>query len=367
MLNRMSPGGAEMWLMHVLRLIDRERYTMDFLVQAPGRFDEEIKALGSKVIICGGHRKPWVFAKNMRAALREHGPYDVIHSHVHHYSGIVLANAKLAGVPVRVAHSHNDLNSDSAEESLVRRAYLRFTEGLIQWAATSGIACSRPAAASLFGEGWERDERWEVMPCGIDLRPFQTARVDTDTRGALGIPDDALVMGHVGSFTRQKNHAFLVEIARAVTAREDRAHLLLVGDGPLRPDVEAAVREAGITDRVTFAGLRDDVPALMRDVIDVFVFPSLFEGSPLVLVETQAAGLPAVISDTITDEIVLSNRLVTRASLQDAPEIWADRVLGVAPNEDAQQRGTEGLEAVRDTVYDSSKNVEILGVHYQAA
>ncbi len=320
----MNRGGVETWLMHVLRHIDRERFRMDFLVHTtrPCAYDEEIQKLGSKIIPCLETSRPWRYARNFHRALSEHGPYDVVHSHVHHFSGFVVYLAHRAGVPVRITHSHNDTSLNDGRATTFRSGYLRLMEHLIRKHATTGIACSRKAAESLYGTAWQNDSRWKVVYCGIDLEPFRQPVDRAEVRRELNIPEDAFVLGHVGRFHEQKNHTFLIDIAAEVARREPNMRLLLVGDGPLRPQIEAKVASLGLTDRVIFAGLRPDVPRLMKGAMDVFVFPSLYEGLGLVLIEAQLSGLPSIFSDVIPEETDLVPSLVTRLSLHDACNTW---------------------------------------------
>lgn len=327
----MNRGGAETWLMHVLRNIDRERFRMDFLVHTtqPCAYDDEIRALGSQIIPCLHPRRPLTYARNLKRALREHGPYDVIHSHVHHYSGWVLRAARGAGAPVRIAHSHNDTSRVQAQASFPRRLYFALTRRWIAQHATQGLACSSQAAAALFGPTWEGDPRWRVLYCGIDLAPFREPVDRAAVRAGLGIPADAFVVGHVGRFAEQKNHAFLVEIAREIVARAPQARLLLVGDGPLRPTIVQRVEQAGLAGHVIFAGVRPDVPRLMLGAMDVFLMPSLYEGLPVVSLEAQAAGLPAVLSDTVTSELSVLPDLVTWLPLSQPATAWAETILAL--------------------------------------
>src|SRR5208337_2567617 len=130
----MNRAGTETWLMHLLRNIDREQYRMDFLVHTAQRFEygEEIEALGSRIIPCLHPLKPWSYARNFMRILTEHGPYHVVHSHVHNFSGLPLYLARLAGVPVRIAHSHNDTSRSDGGARPARLAYLRLTSRLIR-------------------------------------------------------------------------------------------------------------------------------------------------------------------------------------------------------------------------------------------
>lgn len=323
----MNRAGVETWLMHVLRHIDREQFQMDFLVHSatPGAYDHEIRELGGKLIPCPHTRNPFAYARAFRRILRDHGPYDVVHSHVQHFSGLIMPVAKVADVPVRIAHSHLDTSHLHAAASFIRRLYHRLAERLIRTFATDGLAASQVAASALFGQGWGADARFRVLYCGIDLAPFRLQRPNISLRDEFGIPEGAFVVGHVGRFDAQKNHAFLLEVAENVIQRDADVYFLLVGDGPLRPGIEQAVIEAGLEDRVVFAGSRSDVPYMMTEAMDAFIFPSMFEGLPLVLMEAQAAGLPVIVSGAVAPEADIVPRLISRLSLDDA-ESWTTAI-----------------------------------------
>lgn len=328
-LGMMERGGAETWLMHILRSIDRTRYRIDFLVHVPGPhdYDDEIRALGSAVIVVPHARHPLQYAQEFNRVLREHGPYDVVHSHVHQYSGFVLRLAKRAGVPVRIAHSHLNDSASEARASLPRRAYLRLMRRWLAASATDGLAASAQAAADLFGPRWQDDPRYRTLFCGVDLSPFGACVCGKAVRAEFGIPAGAFVVGHVGRFTDQKNHAFLLAIAAALLARAPDTYFLLVGEGELRPAMQERAAHLGIADRVIFAGSRADVPRLMRGAMDAFVFPSKYEGLGLVLVEAQAAGLPCFFSDVIPYEADIVPELVYRLPLTAPASAWADALL----------------------------------------
>jgi glycosyltransferase involved in cell wall biosynthesis len=329
----LNMGGTETWLLNVLRHIDRERFHMDFLVHKtrPGAYDQQIKELGSKVLVCTGTSQPWVYARNFRRILNEYGPYDIVHSHVHHYSGYVLRLAHQAGVPIRVAHSHNTIIFHQGDRtSLPRRLYLSLARRLVARHATAGLAASRDAAYDLFGLNWQNDPRWRVLYCGIDTEAFRSPAGVGTARAELGFRPDDLVIGHVGRFEEQKNHRFLVSVAAEAMRREPRARLLLVGDGALRPEIERLVAQEGLAGRVRFAGVRGDVPRLMAGAMDVFLFPSRWEGLGLSLVEAQAAGLPCVASNTIPEEAFVVPALGNVMSLEEPASVWASTVLSSA-------------------------------------
>ena len=325
----MDRGGVETWLMHILRHIDRDHFHMDFLVHTtkPCAYDEEVRAIGSKIIPCLGPRQPWTYAANFRRILNEYGPYDIVHSHVHHFSGYVLRLAKQLGIRTCIAHSHNDTSTVEERAAWYRRWYLTLTKRWIAHYASLGLGCSHKAVANLFGLDWHSDPRWQILYYGINLNPLRDRIDPVALRSELGIPSDAFVIGHVGRFAEQKNHLFLLEIAAEVAKQEPKMVLLLVGEGSLRPDIEQKVLQLGLIDRVIFAGVRPDVPHLMRGVMDVFLFPSLHEGLGLVLIEAQAAGLPCIFSNVVPEEADVIKPLVQRISLSQPVSDWVQAVL----------------------------------------
>lgn len=316
--------------MNVLRRIDRKKFQMDFIVQTlePGNYDAEIRSLRSRIIFLPVNKyRPWEVARDFSQILKSYGPYDVIHSHVHHFSGFILRLACHEGIKGRIAHCHSDASTLRAKAGLYRRLYLALTEHWVKKYSTTGLACSRPAAADLFGQAWETDPRWKIHHCGIDLDHFKVAANREKVRIELGLPDDAFVVGHVGRFADSKNHTFLVKVFHEIVKNEPKARLLLVGAGSLSRTIKEQINRAGLSELVIFAGVRPDVPRLMLGAMDVFVFPSLYEGLGLVLIEAQASGLPCVISDVIPEEADVVKPLVSRMSLSQSPSIWAMEVL----------------------------------------
>jgi len=325
-LGSFDPGGVETWLLNVLKYIDREQFQLDFCTfgSRAGLNAKEVERLGGKILRCPKGGNLWAFRNRFRQILRE-GNYDVVHSHVHLFSGALLRWAKAEGVLVRIAHSHN--THDGRPNTSARGLYRRAMRSWINRYATHGLAASKPAARELFGADWQLDSRFRVLHYGIDLKPFCEPMSREKIRAELGIPLDAAVVGHVGRFDPQKNHRFLLEIASEILKRRNDVHFLLVGDGPLRAEIEAKARVEGIADKMHFVGSRTDVPRLMCGGMDAFVFPSLWEGLPITLIEAQAAGLQSVLSDTITIEVQVVTELMTPLSLSKRCDEWAEKTL----------------------------------------
>ena len=355
----MNVGGVETWLMHVLRHRDNQRLAMDFLVHTrePCFYDEEIRARGSKIIPCLDPKRPFRYGGNLISALKSNGPYDVLHSHVHHFSGFTLTLARFAGVPVRVAHSHLDSAEADGAGGALRRMYFTVMKRLIRNSATSFLAASHQAGEALFGSYWRSDERSQILLYGIDIKPFRNGADPKSVRNTLGLPEQAFVVGHVAAFRRQKNHDFLMDICSEFLKKDPRSYLLLVGDGPLRPSMEQKAVNLGLKGKVVFAGVRSDVPDLMKGAMDVFVMPSLYEGLGLVCVEAQAAGLPLIISERIPSEADVVPELVERISLSEPATVWADRILKAKGRRLSEGKGAD---LVGESPFSISENMRKL-------
>jgi len=324
-LGAMNQGGIETWLMHVLRHLDRKAFITDLLVHtnAPAAYDNEVLALGSRILRCPYAGNPLYYAGRFLQLVRANGPFDVLHSHVHQFSGFVLALGRAAGIPVRIAHSHNDTSELNSRANLIRAAYLAASRYLIDANSTHGLAVSRPAAAALFGADWQRDTRFQVLYCGIDPAAFDRPISPASVRAEFGFSCQDIVFGHVGRFSPQKNHRFLLEIASEIRKLQAHAKFLLVGDGPLRPEMEVLTRALGLQDCTVYTGGRSDIPRLMMSGMDLHLLPSLHEGLPLVLLEAQAAGLTSLVSEGIPQEAVIHPALVRRLPLSMAADGWA--------------------------------------------
>ena len=321
-LNR---AGVETWLMHVLRNIDRDRFRMDFLVHGQEKYayEDEATKLGSRVIRCLHPNRPWSYFRNFGRILSEHGPYDVVHSHVHHFSGIAMRLAHRAHVPVRIAHSHVDTRIVDSKSQLPRGAYLGLMGSWIEAHATLGLCASDMAKESLFPHGKDFAFPISTVYYSVDLTPFALDIDREQVKRELNIPSDAVVFGHVGRFEHQKNHIFFSEIASEILKIEPRAWFLMIGDGELRQSVTRRFEALRVGHRTSFIGVSNSVPRLMLGAMDVLVFPSIYEGLPVVLIEIQAAGLACVISANISPEGDVVPELIQRLSIEDSSSVWA--------------------------------------------
>jgi glycosyltransferase involved in cell wall biosynthesis len=365
-VHSLDRGGIETWLLHVLRHLDRRRYPTDALVlnQRPSSMESELDSLGCRVFSCPAPRRPWVLLRCMTNTLRRHGPYDIVHSHVHHFDGAIVRVAAANGVPVRIAHSRNDTRVVERDAGPLRRIYTRWMKRWIRRFATHKVAISVSAAEDLFGPNW-KEQGCTIIHSGRDLSQFAKRGRSTALRRSLGWPEDALVLGHVGRFQWRKNHSWVIEVADLVLRQEPRARLVLVGDGADEAEIRARVAARGMAERVVFAGGRDDVPRLMTNLMDVFLFPSHHEGLGVAAVEAQAAGLPCIIAEHLPTEIDVVPELVQRLPLTASAETWASAALrgAQAPAIDPNA----ALRAVRSTDFNIERSVGKIAQVYEAA
>ena len=328
-LGAMDIGGVESWLMTIVRNADKEQYIHEFIVHRDKKayFDDEIRALGTKKYVCSTDNMA-TYPFRLYNLLRQIKP-DVVHSHVHSFSGLVLMIAAMAGVKIRISHSHSDTRFiESTSKNIVRESYLKLMRSLIKTYSTSNIAVSEKAAISLYGEDWQADSKSKIIYCGVDYNRFKNVKCLNDYRDELSIPKDAIVIGHVGRIEKPKNHVFMIELIKALREKSDKYYLVLVGDGSLRESVENLTKENGVDPYVKFMGTRLDIPEIMSCLFDIFIFPSLWEGLPLTLVEAQFAGLKCFISDKVSLESDISSN--NYLSITDV-DLWVNRIVAFIP------------------------------------
>ena len=325
MIGSLNVGGSQTMIMNIYRNIDRERMQFDFILDHPDEtyFAEDVKALGARIYNmpvfrgtnAGEIRRDW---DNF---LRAHPDYKVLHSHVRSYASLYLPVAKKHGLKT-IIHSHNTSTGTGLTATVknVLQRPLRDQADIL-------MACSTEAGRWLYGEKACQSDRFIFLPNAVDTRRFAPDEGKRlRAREELGLTG-RFVIGHVGRFNEAKNHTFLLDIFKTVHDRRPDAALLLVGEGALQMEMAEKAVALGIADDVIMTGNRNDVPELLN-AMDVFCFPSLWEGLPVTLIEAQAAGLPCLISDTISTDVDVSP-LVKRLAPENA-EIWADALLDPA-------------------------------------
>jgi Glycosyltransferase len=352
----MNRGGAESLLMNIYRNIDRRKIQFDFLTSREGVFDKEIKDLGGRIyripyITDSGH---FSYIKSLRKFFAEHNEYSIVHSHMDKVSGLVLQQAYKQSVKYRIAHSHNTRSSGG----WLTRIYKSYAGSLLRHYATHYFACSNSAANWLFGN--RNSQNVLIINNGVDFETFMySPETRKKIREQLNIDQDTLVIGHVGRFDPVKNQSFLVDIFNQITKLRENSVLILVGGGGNANQITEKISNLGIKDKVKMLGVRDDIPHLLQ-AFDLFIFPSLYEGLPLALIEAQVSGLPCIISDRITNEVDISGQ-VTFLPVTKSPENWAIKALEIY---DSNYDRSNIVESKLDVNYDIKKTVEVLENFY---
>ena len=291
---RMSRGGAEIRTLELMRKVHPLGLQFHFCVLSgrTGELDRQIQELGGTVHL---FRLGPGFHVRFKRLLSKHR-YDVVHSHVHYFSGYIMKLAWEVGIPTRVVHFRTD--RDFHGNSLFRRLYRRLMKYWIGRYANRILAVSNGSMTASWGEDWREDVRCRVIYNGLDPQVFMGPR---DKRGVLkefGLPEDCRLCIHVGKMIRVKNHERLISIFAKIAEQVPKARLLLVGEGD--NDIEIRIRkritQLGLTSHVAFSGERNDVPRLLK-AADLLIFPSLWEGLPGVCLEAFAAGTPVLASD----------------------------------------------------------------------
>lgn len=319
----MGSGGVEAVIMNYYRHIDRDKVQFDFVAHkgASEYYVNEIKTLGGKVYeITPYTRNPIAFTSEIYHIIKEHN-YQIVHSNMNALSCFPLFAAYFAGAKVRILHNHT---TDTKAERL-RTMIKRILRPFAKMFANQYWACSKLAGQWMYGAAAVQQSKVTIINNAIDLKKFAFNKEKRSRlRKELGL-ESCFVVGHVGRFMKQKNHEFLIKIFAEVAKNNEDAKLLLIGDGPLKGKIEEQVKALGLTDKVIFTGVRTDV-ADLYNVMDVFLFPSLYEGLGMVAVEAQANGLPVVASTEVPLEAKVSNEMQF-IGLDKGIEHWRDAVL----------------------------------------
>lgn len=316
-------SGVMSVIMNYYRHIDRKKVQFDFVFfkDVENTFEEEINNYGGKVYLISKPSLNKEFFRELAEVFNENS-YTALHIHEVYLTFLLAPIAKKNGIVNIITHSHTTMYSDKLISS-IRNRFLCL--GLKKH-ANHYFACSKAAGEFLYGKKCVDAGNVIIINNAVDCKKFRyNDLVRQRLRKELALEDN-LVIGHVGRFNEQKNHMFLLEIFSELKKKENKAKLMLVGEGPLFTQVKDRIEQLGISEDVILLGKRNDVPDLLQ-AMDIFLLPSLFEGLPVVGVEAQVSGLPIVMSSNITKEIGLLNYKFI--SLNESAESWASEILAM--------------------------------------
>lgn len=315
-------GGVEAVIMNYYRNIDRTKIQFDFICDDDSTnipYDE-IEKLGGNVILIPPYQKIFKYHKKLKKILKE-GNYKIVHSHINTLSVFSLYAAKCAGVPVRIAHSHSTTNKKEKKKNIIKIMLRPFAKLF----ATNYMACTEHAGRWMFGNKEFERKNVTILNNAIDVENFKFNEfIRKDVRNKLNINDDTVVVGHIGRFVEQKNHEFLIDVFNEYHKHNNNSILLLVGQGPLMKEIEDKVHELKIEENVLFLGQRSDVNELYQ-AMDIFLFPSLYEGLGMVAVEAQVAGCACICSTEVPIAAKISNN-IEFIDLNENVSVWIDKI-----------------------------------------
>ena len=347
-------GGIETYLIEQFRHLDKTKIDYDF-VNITGEYsicyEDEILASGSKIFkVVSRHKNPilhyWQWFNKL---LQNKGVYDVIVLNTNSLEYVFpLVLGKIFSIPVRVIHSHN--SDYENRQGLLRKMLVKCNTILMNLCTTNRFACSKSTGIWMF-----KNHNFHVINNAIDSDKFI---FNTNTRNnirlKLDIPLNTKVVIHIGSFSYQKNHDFLIDVFNEFQKKCPECLLLLVGKNdestPYLDNIKYKIGEYGISDKVRFLGMREDVPKLMQ-AADICLMPSLFEGFGIVAIEAQAASLPIIVSDRFPDEIMISD-YIRVVSLEENAEYWVSNIVKFI-----QKKRTNNRKVIENSGYEINKEI----------
>ena len=331
-LGNTKMGGTQAFILNLLRNIDHERFQIDIAVnnEVENGIGDDFRSLGCEIYFWPYFKvyNYFSFVSFWKKFLMEHS-YDIVHAHSTNSASVYLKIAKVAGC-VTIAHSHSAGYRGGRGQQFIKR----FFATKVRQVADYWFACSDKAAERLYGQDYLTYPHYYAIPNAINAEIYL---YDSDTsqkiRKAISVDDNAFLCGHVGTFSEPKNHIFLMDIFSEVLKIKPEARLVCCGAGDLMPAVKEKAKALGILDKVVFPGVVKNCNEFMM-AMDVFVFPSIFEGFPVSVIEAEATGTQVVMSDVITSEVDLTP-VIHRMSLNDSPAEWAIKICEL----DAEERG----------------------------
>ena len=354
-MGKMVSGGLESVVMNYYRNIDREKIQFDFIIDEDSTHipRDEIESLGGRIYLVPPYQHIFKYMKTLKKLFKNNS-YRIVHSHLNTLSVFPLYCAKLAKVPVRIAHSHSTSNKKEWKKNILKNILKPFSKMF----ANQYFACSKWAGEWLFGEKVYQQGKIKIINNAIDLEKF-TYNLETreKKRKELGL-EGKFVVGHIGRFVKQKNHEFLIDVFEKLQQKIDNATLLLIGDGPLEKKVQQKIQELGIQEKVIFLGVREDVGEIYQ-AMDIFILPSIYEGLGMVAVEAQLADLPTFVSDEVPKEAKVTER-IEFIKLSENSDVWSEKIL----NGMKEQKKERTIVDATDSVYNIKEQSKKLESYY---
>lgn len=348
-VGKMDRAGAESMVMNLYRHMDRTQIQFDFITftSATGDYDAEILELGGKIIPILANN-PVNRMLKLRQFLKKNPEYKIVHAHMLLSNAFHLLAAKTAGVKHRISHAHNTNNGYS---NTIKKIYEQWALITNRQVATYKIACGELAAHYLFGNS---KNVW-LLPNAVDIEKMMTVARSSRDYIDQEFNNSALKILQVGRLSKVKNHQFSLKIAEQLKKRNIDFTLYIVGQGSLESGLKQQVRDKSLADNVKFLGVRTDITELMASA-DYMIMPSIHEGFPVVLVESQTVGLKSLVSNNVSAEVDLGLGLVDFLSI-DSTDAWVDRLL---TSGHSMSTDDEILDVLKSNGFDAATNAQQL-------
>lgn len=331
-VDRMLRGGIQSLVIDWVSRFDKEKIQVDFLLLDDGNkyeLEDTLEELGCKVYKLHGIwiRTPFDYIKYHNKAndfFKKHNDYNVVHLHSSSKNYPILKYAKKYNVPIRIAHSHN---VDFQTTSKLKKIAGNIFKIQLRKYSTDYFACSYLAGEWLFGKKITQSDKFKVIHNAVDYEKFKfNKNIRNKLRKELNVSDNTILLGNVARFEKQKNHSFLIDVFYQYQKKIDDSMLLLIGTGTLEKEIAEKVRKLNIENKVIFLGFKNNVNEYMN-AIDYFVFPSLFEGLGLVLIEAQANGIPCFTSNNVVPSEVKITDYLKFIELNNNAEEWSNQII----------------------------------------
>lgn len=317
--------GAQAFAVNVLKKADKNIFQIDFAFMdsdKSGGYIEEIRQYGSQIFYLPKYNvlNHLSFAKAWKQLFKEN-QFDIIHGNVAGSAGIYLKIAKQYNVKT-IYHSHNAFYRGNFIEVLAKK----LLNAKIKKNAEYWLSCSDLAAVRAFGKKYSSNPNYFFVPNPIDVEQYlYSENIRNEIRKQYSIDNECNVYGHVGSFTAQKNHLYLLKIFKSIKNMDSKARFILIGDGPLRDLIKQEIIKLKLENDVILTGSIKNVNEVLM-ALDVFVFPSKHEGLPISVLEAESSGLPCLLSDRITKDVAMTNG-VKYISLETSYDDWAEEAI----------------------------------------
>lgn len=307
-LGGLNRGGAETVVMNYYRHINKNRIQFDFVVHSSyiGAYEKEVQSMGGriwhipkfKIYNFFSYRNVW------KKLLREHPEFRIIHAHMASTACLFISIAHERKMKV-IVHAHSSRNTGN----LIKRCLERISFYPLRYMADYFFACSNEAGTFKFGKSILSNPRYKIWYNALDFSEFEySIEKRQKIRKLLGLSDDKFIIGHSGRLSYPKNHDFLLKTFRQYLLTHKNAVLLLLGDGPLRTDLESQVKRLKIQDSVIFTGSVNNVSDYLS-AMDIFLFPSFYEGLGLAAIEAQVSGLYVIASSMVPQAAKISEHI----------------------------------------------------------